>query len=357
MNIRAKDQLAASDPRNEQVSAAEWSEVYSILAQASKSGLFTTWRTEEKNAAIVLGFQEFWFSLREPEVGEWPQIPVAGQPLIDPDVVKLTDLPEGLAGKEAIALWNERKATLEQIPGKLKQELESSGFEQMLRLALGHPSPGDPLQDDLKTLRDDLNSPDSNVRDEATNKIETDLHMSVESFNRLIVIKAANEQTDPAKKPTATQLAEVFALLTSARKLKHEYPKWIQEEATAGLLTWQAIKAKLPLWRASTEYRQAWQQALRNRTRQPVIDPWLMGADDLQHVIPGDPAFDLWKARYDQSVSLHDGIQAARESENDPTVALNKIVKTSIGVELADLKALDKDRQGLAKPSTIVWTS
>ena len=116
MALRAKDQLATSDPRNEQVSAAEWSEVYSILAQASKSKLFNTWRAEEKKAAIVLGFEEFWFSLREPQVGDWPPAPIAGQPLIDPDIAKLTDLPEWLAGKEAIDVWTARKTVIQRFP-------------------------------------------------------------------------------------------------------------------------------------------------------------------------------------------------------------------------------------------------
>jgi hypothetical protein len=345
MALRAKD-LAASDPRNEKITTGEWSEVYSILTQARKSKMFVAWRAEEKDAGITLGFEEFWFSLSEPQVGAWPPVAVAGQPLIDPDLVKLTDLPEWLAGKDAITLWNARKEVIEQIPVKLKQKLESDGFDEMLKLALGDPDPGDPLPDDLNTLRDDLNSPDSSVRDGATKKIETDLHLTVESFNRLILIKAADDQSDPAKKPTASQLAEVYALLTPARKIKHEYPQWIQEEVTTGLLTWQAVKARLPLWRASLEYRQAWQQGLRDRTRQPIIDPWLMGADDLQHVIKGDPAFDLWEARYGQSVSLHDEIEATREAETDPATALSKIIKASLGFDLADLEALEKDRLG-----------
>src|SRR5205823_4940221 len=52
MSIRAKDQLAQSDSRNENVSTAEWSEVYSILAQATKAKRSQAWRIEEKGAGI-----------------------------------------------------------------------------------------------------------------------------------------------------------------------------------------------------------------------------------------------------------------------------------------------------------------
>ncbi len=345
MSIRTKDQLAVSDVRNEKVSPAEWSEVYSILAQATKAKRFAAWRTEEKGAGIILALEDFWFSVREPQEGDWPPVPAADQPLIDPAIVKLTDLPEWLAGKEAIALWNARKTILEQIPVKLKQERETKDFDQMLRLALGHPAPGNPLQHDLNILKDNLSSPDDAIRSNATKQIENDLHLTVESFNRLMVIEAANDQLDSAKKPRAAELAEVYAILTPARKIKHEYPQWVQEEKSAGLVCWKALKTKLPRWRGSLETRQAWQQALRVRSQQPIIDPTVMGADDLQHVSPGDPAFDVWKDRYDRNTVLHDELKTAREADPDTITGLGAIIKDALGFELAELEALDLERQ------------
>ena len=125
MSIRAKDQLAQSDTRNDKVSEQEWREVYSILTQALKAKEFDAWRTAEQNAGTTMGLEEFWFSVTEPKEGDWPPVPVADQPLIDPDIVKLTDLPEWLAGKEAISLWKVRKALLEKIPQDLKTEHRS----------------------------------------------------------------------------------------------------------------------------------------------------------------------------------------------------------------------------------------
>lgn len=271
MSIRAKDQLAPSDPRNDKVSEQEWREVYSILTQALKAKEFDAWRTAEQNAGTTMGLEEFWFSVTEPKEGEWPPVPVADQPLIDPDIVKLTDLPDWLAGKEAISLWKVRKALLEKIPQDLKTEHQANGFDAMMREALGHPAPGKPLEHNLNTLKNSLASTDDTVRDNATKQIETDFHLTVESFNRVMKIKAANDQADPAKKPTAAEWIELFAILTPARKLKHEYPTWVQKEKTAGLVYWKALKAKLPRWRVSPESRQAWQQALRSRTQPPII--------------------------------------------------------------------------------------
>jgi hypothetical protein len=346
MTIRAKDQLAPVDIRNEQVSEQEWREVYSILAHALKTREFDAWRVAEQTALVKMGLEEFWFSVTEPKEGDWPPVPIAGQPLIDPGVMKLTDLPDWLAGMEAINLWNIRKARIEQIPKDLKTERESKGFEAMLSLALGHPNPGQPLQHDVDKLNANLGSADDDVRSIATKAIETDLYQTVENFRRLMGIKAANDQPEAAKKPTAAEFAEVYAILAPARKLKHEYPAWLLKENSAGLVYSKALKARLPIWRASTERRQTWQQALRVRSQPPIIDPTLMGADDLQHVIPGDPAFDLWKKRFDLITVLHDEFRTAREAAEPDTLAgFDQDIKDALGFESADLEALDLERQ------------
>lgn len=347
MSIRTKDQLAQRDDRNEPVGEEEWREVYSILTQAAKIKKFDTWRTEEKNAEIRLGFEEFWFSLQEPKEGNWPPVPRKDQPFIDPDLVKLPDLPEWLAGKEAIAIWNDRKAIIDQLPNKLKTEREKTNnvkksFEAMLRLALGHPKSGNPLQHNLDTLKKDLGSMDESVRDGAVKKIETDLHLTVERFKRLMVIKAANDQNDPAKKPTSIEWDELYALLTPARKVKHEYPAWLKEEKAKGLVYWKTLKASLPRWRANIEARQTWQQALRVRSQRPIIDPTVIGPEDVRHKLTGDPAYDLWKVRYDGRVTLLKNLKAAAP---DDLNGLDKVIKETLGFEASDLAAIDQERR------------
>jgi hypothetical protein len=343
--IRDIDRLAQSDTRNPKVSEEEWREVYAILTQATKVKHFAAWRTQEQGAGIHLGLEEFWGSLREPQEGDWPPIRVAGQPLIDPEIAKVTDLPEWLAGKEATGLWKARQAILQQFPNDLKTERESNGFDAMLHRALGHPAPGNALQHDLNTLKTDLSSPDETVRNDAIKRIEADLHLTVENFKRLMTIKAQNDQPDPAKKPTTAEWAEIYAMLTPARKVKHEYPAWVLQETTAALSYWKALKARLPRWRASLEGRQAWRQALQARSRRPIIDPTVMGADDLRHKIPGDAAFDLWKDRYNRWTTLRDGLQATREAEASALNGLDKIIEDALGFTAADLEALDQERQ------------
>ena len=59
-------------------------------------------------------------------------------------------------------------------------------------------------------------------------------------------IKAANDQTDPAKKPTAAEWAEVFAILTPARKIKHEYPAWVLQESDGRSRLLESTQSQTP---------------------------------------------------------------------------------------------------------------
>ncbi len=294
MAIAAKAKAWESDTRNDTVKDDEWREVYSILVQAQKVKLSATWRKEERDAGVQLDPQTFWMSRRQPQDGEWPPILSAQLPLLDPAMLKFKDLPETVAGERAIAFWQARQVKLEQIPKDLATTRETVSFDAMLKLALG-----DPLPHDLTTLKTDLSNPNPDVVASATTKITNDLHLTVESFKRLLVIKAKNDDPDAAKKPTAAEWAELYAILTSARKINHEFPIWVAEEQNplTGVVYWSALKAKLPRWRAAGDARQLWQQTLRDRSHPAIIDPDLMGPGDLKNPAPGDPAFDLWKAR------------------------------------------------------------
>ena len=58
MSIRAKDQLAAGDTRNDGVSEQEWREVYSILTQALKARQYDAWRTAEQDSTAAMDLEE-----------------------------------------------------------------------------------------------------------------------------------------------------------------------------------------------------------------------------------------------------------------------------------------------------------
>ena len=299
--IRDKDRLASNDPKKEPVQPEEWEEVYAILTQAEKIKLFPEWRAEEQATDVLLGPELFWFSLREPVEGAWPPEPSEAAPLIDPDLVKVNELPESTAGRHALALWQARLARIEQTKRTLRDRLEQAVLDQdpdplqtVVRHALGDPNPGDPLPGslDLETLNTQLASTNPDEVNATTSTIDQQLHMPVDDFTRLMAIK--HKQA-----PTPDELEEVNAILAKAQKVKREYATWLLEEQNAGLNTnyWLAHKARLPRWRATGESRTTWRQALRVHSRAPVIDPSLIGPGDIRNPTPGDPALGLWKAR------------------------------------------------------------
>lgn len=352
IEIRAKDQLATDDPQAEPVTAEQWREVYSILVQAQKRALYLEWANEEKQQGIMLGPKQFWISLREPVEGDWPPLPLehplpVAYPLVDPETLKLDDLPEPTAGQYAIAFWQTRRTKLDQIYKVLKSEREANGFDAMLQLAIGHPNPGDPLPHDLITLKDNLGNSDPAVVADAEEKIKNDLFMTVDDFTRLMEIKAKADQPDPANKPTAEEWAEVYAILTTAQKVKREFPEWIAgEQQEMQLVYWKALKAKLPRWRASAEGRLAWQQALLVRSSAPIIDPDVIGTSHLRDPFPG-VVYDFWNSRNDWVNDQLSELKTDREAESTPLAGLDMILDDALGIDASDLIELaEQENQG-----------
>src|SRR5262245_9411088 len=162
MELRAKAAGAKlSPPLNDLLTEDETRELLSILVQAQKTIFWSTWRDEERPLQTstkqpLFSREFFWLSIREPKEGDWPPVPIKDTPLIDPDTIKLADLPEATVGEDARTLWDDRRKELDNLPAALKSDREKSGFDSMVKLALGHPNPGAPLQHDLDQLKSDL---------------------------------------------------------------------------------------------------------------------------------------------------------------------------------------------------------
>src|SRR5262249_6914622 len=151
--------------RNSEVLDGEWEEFRSILVQAMKRRLFydqrhsppeEVWRQEEHAAGVVLGFEEFWTTLKEPQQGRWPPLFRSDDPLIDPATTSVIDLPGAVAGQQAIQVWESRRKDVLELHRTLQRAHGDRGFDFMLRTALGDPDPGDPLPVDLSALLDAL---------------------------------------------------------------------------------------------------------------------------------------------------------------------------------------------------------
>ena len=272
MDIRAKVARDATA-----VTAVEWKKLLTILTRAHKvKWMYRVWIQEEHD------------------------------PHIDPDYVKLSELPDPTAGTLAIRLWQIRKARLDQIVETLKAKRENEGFDATLREALGHPDAGNNLAYDLNKIYTDLGSGDTNKVDTAIREITEGLFMTVDDFRRLITIRDKALAPDPASQPTDEEWTDVCSILRQAQKEKRETPKWIEQEKSMKIEYWTALKARLPEWRAPVEARQKWQQALQICCMPPIIDPDLVGLGDLRNCAKGDPAAEVL---IDRSEKIKDGLE------------------------------------------------
>jgi hypothetical protein len=148
-----------------------------------------------------------------------------GHPLIDPEVTKLVDLPDLPAGFVARAIWQERVQELAAMTAALRAERELNGFESMVTLAVGV------LPESLDGLAADLQSNIAAVVVAATAKVNQDLCMTVDTFNRLMAIRTKDSDPSAVGKPTAGEWSDAYQIVTSAQKQKQSYRTWISKEA------------------------------------------------------------------------------------------------------------------------------
>lgn len=322
MDIKKKDADAGTGNKPTE---AEYEEVYTILTSAQKAKReYQGWLEEEKKL-----------------------------PLIDPVSVKLEDLPDDMAaGTRANSLWNERKQELDDYSRTLKEKREdpAGGFDAVLTFALGLnpgplPTPGSITLNTLIMLYNNLNAGNDLENTQAT--ITTRLHMTVEDFTRVMTVRAKDHASAPPK-PTTSEYAEAYAILTTAQKIGTSYSVWASEENRpqkgTSLDYHQAFKARLPRWRANAEARQQWKQALRTRSSAPIIDLDLIGPGDLKHPVKNDAAFDLWTSRNSwlsntDPPGLWQKLQAAQASGG-----LDAMIELETVKPASDLWKLDAER-------------
>src|SRR5262249_22173166 len=118
---------------------------------------------------------------------------------------------------------------------------------------------------------------------------------------------------------------------------------WGTTDTPVGRAYWFARKARLPQWRARPEDRAAWQQALQRRNAVPIIDPDLVGPDDLVFPFAGRAAM-LLVARSNELDSLK-----TLPSAPAPTPAMTAfatVVNEIVGVPLAQLDSIARDADG-----------
>ncbi|MCK4790247.1 MAG: peptidoglycan-binding protein [Desulfobacteraceae bacterium] len=295
---RLAEEARTGEP--DRLTEEDWEEVIAILVQAEKRDWFSGWREEEQSLEAsrhhsLFSPRYFWTSLREPVEGSWRPATTEELPLIDPELVALDDLPEPTAGQRAIALWHARRALLDEAFNKLKTEHETNDFTALLIAALGDPPADEDWEAHLSGLLDSARVAEVSGHELDDVQLELDDFglRTIENLSRLLKIHNAEDASE-------SEWDEVYAILTSCRKQREGWPsRWHEEEQDDPVLKgryWLASKARLPKWQASASDRAAWKQALRSRSRAPIIDPDLINLNYLKDMTSGT-AYGLRKGR------------------------------------------------------------
>jgi hypothetical protein len=313
--------------RNPALEAAEWEEVYNILVQAHKVAWYGAWIREEDYKNFIFGPKDFWISLREPKEGTWPPSALpSGIPYIDPELLKLEDLPDESNGQEAIDLWTERQDILKRYNQDLSDmERSLAGATERIKSALN--------VNDINILHNNyrlLLGPEPG-HTQGNGYVENTLAWSEEAFKKVMGLHArliANQTPQPPK-PTDAEWAEMERLLTTKYKERELWQKWAQAEKANKLEYWDMLKAKLARWRGGVEARQVWQRALLNRSAPPLIDPDLLQPGHFR-ARRQNPAIDLWSTRSNQ-LSQPGGIVAKFRVANPARADLERVMIDALG--------------------------
>lgn len=238
-------------------------------------------------------------------------------PRIDPDTIKLEEIIETTSGRNSRRFWQSRKAQLENIIEDLKTERESNGFDVMLQKALGNPLPHDVVQ-----LRDDLDSENSKTKHLAIKNVTNELFLTVDQFKRLMIIRTKADLENATNKPTTDEYSEVYGMLQQAQKARLKITEWNQLEISMRLKFWDVYEARLPQWRASYEHRQQWQQALKVRYQPSIIDPDIIGFNDLRDLPTTSLASNILSDRNDELINR---LTKLDENKNTHSAAINPL--------------------------------
>lgn len=335
-------ELRQRDRNGDALLSDEWEEVFSIVVQAQKQALAIDassagWIVEEGKVGVDLGPETFWIAETEPRPGAWPP-PAGTHPLIDPSLRRV-DLPDDVAGRRAVALWNARQRQLVAFTDQLQDAHDAKpldGLEPLFVLAFG-PAPTGGWVGHLESLAAALDGPTPGP---AEQEIEQKLHIALDDFRRLVALtsRAQPGAAGPALAPS--EWDEVFTTLTSSAKVGKMSPAWVAEEHQLGFdqQYWSALKATLPLWRASSEDRAAWQQALRDRSEPSIVDPDQLDLLDFIDPDPRDAAFNLYQQRQQALTNESTAFAQFVAGATNPLDAFDALLVTVLFAEGDDTK-------------------
>jgi hypothetical protein len=213
------------------------------------------------------------------------------RPIIDPDLIGKDDLRKPLSKNPAFELWQQRRSQVDTYQQNLQTTLsQTNDSASLLQDSLGKSLAY------LENQRAKLQTGED-IEDTTDNLLE--LGLTLERFTRLMQLQAKHQENAELEE---REQQELIAILTQAYKVREKFPNWIEEEQNEQLIlgTQHFVIAveepeNLPLWLASTQQRQEWQEALHLNSQPPIIDPHLLDTKDFKS--KSSVAYQLWQER------------------------------------------------------------
>ncbi len=349
----------------------ELNEIISILLQSLKQAFYQIWIDEENaekyvgsdgasiyNNKMLFGSADFWQSITEPSIGEWPPKNHDKRAFIDPEFMEKKDLRSvfGLHmknGKTFIETYEERKAVLRNLQIDLLVEQENIAGIVYMTLIRALPNATDPplviedlsneitqVSDKMDNLYNDLvqakATADTSVIETAENAIKSECGdlLTIAEFETLVALKQKMLTTN---RPSSKEWAKAVAIIKSAFKIRADWKSVEKKDDTLPLKYWEIIKAKLPKWIADRATRQKWQNALNANSSMPIIEPDVIFADDIKD----SNLREMQRNRADRinGITTALGVPA---SDDEQLLWLENLLEGKVGVLISEFDELTR---------------
>jgi hypothetical protein len=326
----------ASMYKAKQPSSDELYEAASIARISAKDSLKALWVKEEimhtdgsNPIDLCLSGQYFWKSLTEPADGVWDprlqtipkkaeQINSTHVPIIDPELLDLSQILDTIQAAPYRSLWETRRAALVSVYENYYGLTQATAFDPDAFTKIlneintgntGTPYDIYPPYADLQDLLNDLNGPDVIKQKQAADVSWDAFRIGADDMRSFAIVKAAYELDDPLLAPSEADVEKTLHMLVTAYKCKRLYADplgggWIEEEITGSfsggtgyVYYYDVVAMNWPAARANRNDRSEWQRTLASWNKYPIIQPDIVPPENILEFKSGEPVYDTWNAR------------------------------------------------------------
>ena len=322
----------------------EMYELASIFSNSAKQVYAPYWVKEEIEHVptgatdpiiLTLLASDFATGMETPAIGSWdPSLQtIPNTVIIDPQYINRWDIQEGIGQESIFDTYDTRKIVLDDKTDEYFAWLISydpDAVEKALKEISTGSITGDYLPQitpytSLAGMVVALQGTPFEHQSAATVAFNA-FGMSAEQFMDMMELKTAYESVDVSQHPTEFELKKLTKLLVTAYKIKQLYPSnspyigWIEEEVTANIKYYEVLKMRLAPGRGDAFLRIQWQKTLSNWNQYPIVEPDIIGAENINSFVTGNVAHDQWEDNWNELYDTGELFDDIKENFNYYTI-------------------------------------